>query len=141
MTKLASGLRVVTHNIPGPTATIGFFIDSGSRAETEKNNGVAHFFEHMAFKGTTRMSQFEMENVVENMGTRLFAYTSREQTVYYGKSFSKDGPKVLEILSDIIQRPLLSPKAVERERNVILREMEVFPQLKNLRILRHRLMR
>ncbi|KAF1744266.1 hypothetical protein MXB_1801 [Myxobolus squamalis] len=121
---LPSGLRVVTHHVSGPTATVGLFIDSGSRAESEKNNGVAHFFEHMAFKGTTKMSQPEMENLVENLGTRLFAYTSREQTVYYGKCFSSDAPKVLEILSDIIQRPLLSEKAIERERSVITREME-----------------
>ncbi len=69
---------------------VGLWIDAGSRYETEKNNGVAHFLEHMAFKGTTKRTQTQLEMEVENMGAHLNAYTSREQTVYYAKSFTKD---------------------------------------------------
>ncbi len=69
---------------------MGLWIDAGSRYETEKNNGVAHFLEHMAFKGTTKRTQTQLEMEVENMGAHLNAYTSREQTVYYAKSFTKD---------------------------------------------------
>ena len=69
---------------------VGLWIDAGSRFENEKNNGVAHFLEHMAFKGTKKRSQTDLELEVENMGAHLNAYTSREQTVYYAKCFSKD---------------------------------------------------
>ena len=69
---------------------VGLWIDAGSRFETEENNGVAHFLEHMAFKGTQRRTQLQLELEVENAGAHLNAYTSREQTVYYAKCFSKD---------------------------------------------------
>ena len=69
---------------------VGLWIDAGSRFETAENNGVAHFLEHMAFKGTKRRTQLQLELEVENAGAHLNAYTSREQTVYYAKCFGKD---------------------------------------------------
>lgn len=72
---------------------VGLWIDAGSRFETDHNNGVAHFLEHMIFKGTKKRSQTQLELEVENMGSHLNAYTSREQTVYYAKCFSKDLPQ------------------------------------------------
>ena len=106
------------------TATTGIFIDSGSRNETDATSGVAHFLEHLAFKGTGKRSQQSLELEVENMGAHLNAYTSREQTVYYAKSFKQDVPKSVEILSDILQNSKLESNAIERERDVILREQE-----------------
>merc|ERR1719478_311069 len=108
----------------GETATVGVWIDAGSRYETDANNGVAHFLEHMAFKGTAKRSQLQLETEVENMGGHLNAYTSREQTVYYAKVLKKDVPKAVELLSDILTNSTFSSAAVERERDVILREME-----------------
>lgn len=87
----------------GETATVGVWIDAGSRYETAKNNGAAHFLEHMAFKGTRRRSQYDIEVEIENMGGHLNAYTSREQTVYYAKVFKKDVERAMDILSDILQ--------------------------------------
>ena len=72
---------------------MGLWIDAGSRFENEKNNGTAHFLEHMAFKGTAKRGQTQLELEVENMGAHLNAYTSREQTVYYAKCFAKDVPQ------------------------------------------------
>jgi processing peptidase subunit beta len=103
---------------------VGIWIDAGSRFESEKTNGTAHFLEHMAFKGTSRRSQTDLELEVENMGAHLNAYTSREQTVYYAKAFSKDLPKAVDILSDILQNSTLGEAEIERERGVILREMQ-----------------
>ncbi len=103
---------------------MGIWIDAGSRFESEKTNGTAHFLEHMAFKGTSRRSQTDLELEVENMGAHLNAYTSREQTVYYAKAFSKDLPKAVDILSDILQNSTLGEAEIERERGVILREMQ-----------------
>merc|ERR1719310_2183836 len=124
VSELPNKLRVASESTGGETATLGMWIDTGSRYETDANNGVAHFLEHMAFKGTTKRTQLQLETEVENMGAHLHAYTSREQTVYYAKVLKKDVPQAVEILSDILTNSTFSQAAVERERDVILREME-----------------
>ncbi|KAK8398881.1 hypothetical protein O3P69_004166 [Scylla paramamosain] len=124
VTVLDNGLRVATEDSGSPTATVGLWIDTGSRFETDANNGVAHFLEHMAFKGTSKRSQTDLELEVENIGAHLNAYTSREQTVFYAKCFSQDIPRAVEILSDIIQNSKFGESEIERERGVILREMQ-----------------
>jgi len=87
----------------------------------------------MAFKGTKNRNQHAMELEVENLGAHLNAYTSREQTVYYAKSFRKDVPKAVDIISDILQNSRLENNAIERERDVILREQqEVDKQLEEV---------
>ena len=131
---LSNGLTVATEAQPhAQTATVGVWIDAGSRAETDKTNGTAHFLEHMAFKGTNRRSQRFLELEVENLGAHLNAYTSREQTVYYAKSFRKDVPVAVDIVSDILQNSKLENSAIERERDVILREQqEVDKQLEEV---------
>jgi hypothetical protein len=78
----------------------------------------------MAFKGTNRRTQTGLELEVENLGAHLNAYTSREQTVYYAKSFRKDVPQAVDIISDILQNSKLESAAIERERDVILREQQ-----------------
>lgn len=123
-TTLDNGLRVATEDSGAATATVGLWIDAGSRYEDSSNNGVAHFLEHMAFKGTAKRSQTDLELEVENLGAHLNAYTSREQTVFYAKCLSKDVPKAVEILADIIQNSKLGETEIERERGVILREMQ-----------------
>ncbi|XP_075992933.1 ubiquinol-cytochrome c reductase core protein 1 [Anticarsia gemmatalis] len=121
---LDNGLRVATEDSGAATATVGLWIDAGSRYENSKNNGVAHFLEHMAFKGTSKRSQTDLELLVENMGAHLNAYTSREQTVFYAKCLANDVPAAVEILADIIQNSSLAEPEIERERGVILREMQ-----------------
>ncbi|TPX54703.1 hypothetical protein PhCBS80983_g05829 [Powellomyces hirtus] len=125
VTKLANGFTIASESNPNyQTATVGVWIDAGSRFETEKTNGTAHFLEHMAFKGTKSRTQVQLETQIENIGGHLNAYTSREQTVYYAKSLSSDVGTSVEILSDILQGSTLSQDAIERERDVILREAE-----------------
>merc|ERR1711962_921716 len=121
---LDNGMRVATEDSGVPTATVGLWIDTGSRYETAANNGVAHFLEHMAFKGTAKRSQTQLELEVENMGAHLNAYTSREQTVFYAKCLSNDLPQAVEVLADILQNSKLGEQEIERERGVILREMQ-----------------
>ncbi|GBE85172.1 Mitochondrial-processing peptidase subunit beta [Sparassis crispa] len=133
-TTLPNGLTIATESNPhAQTATVGVWIDAGSRAETDATNGTAHFLEHMAFKGTNRRTQHALELEVENLGAHLNAYTSREQTVYYAKSFRKDVGIAVDIISDILQNSKLENSAVERERDVILREQqEVDKQLEEV---------
>ncbi|ENN72490.1 hypothetical protein HUJ04_001113 [Dendroctonus ponderosae] len=124
VTTLSNGIRVATEDWGSQTATVGIWIDAGSRYENAKNNGVAHFMEHMAFKGTGKRTQSQLELEIEDLGAQLNAYTSREQTVYYSKCLAKDVPKAVEILSDIVQNAKLGEAEIERERGVILREMQ-----------------
>ncbi|PIA16649.1 hypothetical protein COEREDRAFT_42184, partial [Coemansia reversa NRRL 1564] len=125
VTALPNGFTIATEENPTvKTATVGVWVNSGSRSETAKDNGSAHFLEHMAFKGTSARTQHDIELLIENMGAHLNAYTSREQTVYYAKAFEKDVPQAVEVLSDILQNSTLNDAAIERERDVILREQE-----------------
>ncbi|KAF2430044.1 mitochondrial-processing peptidase subunit beta [Tothia fuscella] len=124
-TTLSNGFTIATEHSPwAQTSTVGVWIDAGSRAETDKTNGTAHFLEHLAFKGTEKRTQQQLELEIENMGGHLNAYTSRENTVYYAKSFNSDVPATVDILSDILQHSKLESSAIERERDVILREQE-----------------
>ena len=121
MTTLANGLRVATERVPGAeTATVGVWIDAGSRYEDAQTNGTAHFLEHMAFKGTKSRTAAGLEEEIENMGGHLNAYTSREQTTYYAKVLKKDVGAAVDILSDILQNSALEKSQIERERGVIL---------------------
>ncbi|OIW07598.1 hypothetical protein TanjilG_08329 [Lupinus angustifolius] len=125
ITTLPNGLRVATESsLASRTATVGVWIDAGSRFETEESNGTAHFLEHMIFKGTERRNARELEEEIENMGGHLNAYTSREQTTYYAKVSDQDVPKALDILADILQNSKFDENRISRERDVILREME-----------------
>merc|ERR1719510_2318724 len=109
-------MRVATETSPSNdlTATIGVFIDAGSRRENRDNNGVAHFLEHLAFKGTQRRTQQQLEQEVEDLGGHLNAYTSREQTCYYAQVVKKDIPKAMDILSDILLNSRYDDYAINR---------------------------
>lgn len=121
----AASWQIATEHSPyAQTSTVGVWIDAGSRAETDKTNGTAHFLEHLAFKGTQKRSQSQLELEIENMGAHLNAYTSRENTVYYAKAFNNDVPAAVDILADILQNSKLEANAIDRERDVILREQE-----------------
>uniref|UniRef100_A0A8C9A4B8 Peptidase, mitochondrial processing subunit beta n=1 Tax=Prolemur simus TaxID=1328070 RepID=A0A8C9A4B8_PROSS len=117
VTRLENGLRVASEDSGLSTCTVGLWIDAGSRYENEKNNGTAHFLEHMAFKGTKKRSQLDLELEIENMGAHLNAYTSREQTVYYAKAFSKDLPRAYQ--NTALGRTILGPteniKSIKRK--------------------------
>ncbi|KAF0916704.1 hypothetical protein E2562_011555 [Oryza meyeriana var. granulata] len=124
---LPTGLRIVTQAHPAATrmASVGVWVDAGSRFELPGTNGTAHFLEHMAFKGTTRRpTAVALEVEIENMGARLNAYTSREQTTYFADVQGRDVPTALDVLSDILQYPCFPANALQRERGVILREMD-----------------
>jgi processing peptidase subunit beta len=121
---LSNGLRVATERMDTPTVTVGLWLDTGTRFEPAAVNGAAHFLEHIIFKGTQRRTQQQLEMEVEDMGAQLNAYTSREQTVYFARCLGETLPQSMDLLADIIQNSRLDASAVEREKDVILREME-----------------
>lgn len=128
VTTLSNGLRVASQRTNGASATVGLWVDTGSRYEQASVNGVSHFCEHLFFKGTNRRSQVQLEKEVENMGGHLNAYTSRETTVFYSKVMKSDIAQALDLVADMTQNSKFSEDAIERERGVILREFEEIQQ-------------
>ncbi|CAH6718212.1 mitochondrial-processing peptidase subunit beta [[Candida] jaroonii] len=124
-TILPNGLTVASEFMPGTkTATVGVWINAGSRADNPKSSGTAHFLEHLAFKGTNRRTQLGLELEIENMGSQINAYTSRENTVYYSKCLDSKIDENIDILSDLLTKSKLDPRAIENERHVILQESD-----------------
>lgn len=105
------------------TVAVGVWIPVGTRMESPETNGISHFLEHMAFKGTERRSAFDIAQQMESVGGDLNAYTSREMTAYYGRVMAEDTPLALDILADILQNSTFDPEECERERGVILQEI------------------
>jgi processing peptidase subunit beta len=124
VTTLSNQFRVASEYIPGETATLTLYMDVGSRLENEKNNGAAHFIEHLNFKGTSKRTRHQLETEVENIGANLNAYTSRENQVFTARVFKTDVAQAVDILHDIVLNSNLSKEAVEAERQTILREAE-----------------
>ncbi|QIE40636.1 M16 family metallopeptidase [Meridianimarinicoccus aquatilis] len=122
--KLSNGLRIVTERMPGlKSASIGLWITAGGRHERLEQNGIAHFLEHMAFKGTKRRSALQIAEAIEDVGGYINAYTSREMTAYYARVLEDDVMLALDVISDIILNPVMDPAEIEVERGVILQEI------------------
>ena len=121
---LANGLHIATDRIDTvDTVSLGIWVDVGTRHEPAAINGVAHFLEHMAFKGTERRSALAIAEEIEAVGGHLNAYTSRESTAFYAKVLKEDVPLALDILADILQHSTFEAEEMERERTVILQEI------------------
>ncbi|MEQ3669915.1 pitrilysin family protein [Pseudophaeobacter sp.] len=122
--QLANGFRIVTEAMPGlQSASIGIWVTAGGRNERLEQNGIAHFLEHMAFKGTKRRSALQIAETVEDVGGYINAYTSREVTAYYARVLKDDVPLALDVLADILRNPVFDPREIEVERGVILQEI------------------
>ena len=118
-------MRVATETYPyAKTTSISLFVDTGSRYEDEATNGVAHFLEHLSFKGTKNRSREKLEVEIENHGAHLNAYTTREQTVFFSQSTSNKSGAMVDIIAYVVQNSIFSDSAVERERSVILQEAQ-----------------
>jgi predicted Zn-dependent peptidase len=124
ITTLANGLTVVTHHMPHiETAAIGIWVKAGARDELPEENGIAHFLEHMAFKGTKRRTAQGIAEEIENVGGEINAATGMETTTYYARVMKEDWRMALDILADIFTESVLDEDEMERERDVILQEI------------------
>jgi predicted Zn-dependent peptidase len=124
VTTLPNGFRIVTEPMPGlESAAIGLWIEAGARHEAENQNGIAHFLEHMAFKGTARRSAMQIAEEIEDVGGYINAYTSREMTAFYARVLRADVALALDVLADIVLNPAFDPREIEVERGVILQEI------------------
>jgi predicted Zn-dependent peptidase len=121
---LPNGLRVATERMEGlGSASLGVWIAAGGRHEAEAENGVAHFLEHMAFKGTERRSAADIAVEIENVGGYLNAYTGREVTAYYARVLEEDQALAIDLIADILRAPRFEDAEIAVERGVILQEI------------------
>ena len=124
ITRLQNGINVVTHAMPHlETVALGLWIKAGARDEGPQENGIAHFLEHMAFKGTSRRSAQAIAEEIESAGGEINAATGMETTTYYARVLKNDWPLALDILADILTGSVLDEDELERERDVILQEI------------------
>ena len=124
VTTLDNGFRIVSEQMSGlKSASVGIWINTGGRNETLKQNGIAHFLEHMAFKGTQSRSALDIAQAIENVGGYINAYTSKEMTAYYARVLENDVPLAIDVISDILLNPIFDQRELETERGVILQEI------------------
>ena len=125
---LPNGLTIITVPMPSlESATALLMVGAGSRYETRQNNGISHFFEHMAFKGTkSRPTYMEVAGLVDRIGGEFNAFTNKEYTGYYIKAAKNNIEIALDLLSDMIQNSLLDEPEIEKEKRVIVEEINLY---------------
>jgi predicted Zn-dependent peptidase len=122
--QLTSGLRVVTESLPSlRSVTVGAWVGSGARDETDGEWGASHFLEHLLFKGTETRTAGEIAEAVESVGGEMNAFTTHEQTVFYVRVPDSELPLAIDILGDVLWRPAFRPDDIDAERQVILEEI------------------
>jgi len=123
-TVLDNGIRVVSHEMPDHrSASLGIWVENGSRHESRQENGISHFIEHLLFKGTERRSAAQIAEEMDAVGGVLNAFTSKEHTCYYAKVLDENLPLAIDLLSDIFLHSTFAADEIERERSVILQEI------------------
>ena len=126
-TVLANGVQVLTETLPGMrSAAVGIMVGAGSGDELKGEEGLTHFIEHMAFKGTPKRSAFQIAEALDQIGGKFNAYTSKEMTVYYSVVLDKHLDVAVDVLSDIFLNPLLKQSDIDMEKGVILEEINMY---------------
>ncbi|MBF0324270.1 MAG: insulinase family protein [Alphaproteobacteria bacterium] len=123
-TRLPSGLRVVSDPMSTvESASLGVWVDAGTRHEEPEVNGISHLLEHMAFKGTERRSAQAIAEEMDAVGGHLNAYTARDHTAYYAKVLKEDTALALDIVADILQHSTVDAEELAREQTVVVQEI------------------
>jgi predicted Zn-dependent peptidase len=123
-TVLNNGIRVISEAIPhSHSVSIGIWVTNGSRHDPQEINGVAHFIEHLLFKGTKNRTALDIAREIDYVGGVLNAFTCREYVCYYAKVLNEALPKAVDLLSDIFRNSLFDSVEIEKERKVILQEI------------------
>ena len=127
-TSLANGVRILTAPMPNVQSTSCFLMfAAGSRYETKESNGIAHFAEHMFFKGTERRpSSKDISGEIDSIGGEFNAFTGKEYTGYYVRCAAEHAPIAFDVLIDMIRHSRFEPEEIEREKGVIVEEMNMY---------------
>jgi len=124
VSRLSNGMTVATETLPSiESVALGVWIKSGARNERDDEHGMAHLLEHMAFKGTSSRTAFQIASEIENVGGEINAATSVETTSYYARVLADNVPLAVDILADILTDSRFDPAELEREQHVILQEI------------------
>ena len=125
LTELDAGVRVVTEAMPSVrSVALGFFVGVGSRNETDAQQGISHFIEHLLFKGTDRFGSTEIDEIFDAMGAEINAGTSKETTTLYARFLDRHLERALEVMGDMILRPAWAD--VDSERQVVIEEIAMY---------------
>jgi predicted Zn-dependent peptidase len=123
---LGNGLRLITETMPHVrSVTLGVWLTRGSRHESDERGGIAHFVEHMLFKGTDTRSAEDIAQAIDSIGGQLDAFTAKEYASYYIKVLDEHVPLAVDLLTDIVRRPAFAADEIEREKKVILEEIKM----------------
>jgi predicted Zn-dependent peptidase len=126
-TVLNSGTRIVTESIPEfRSCTLGAWISTGSRFESEEDAGLAHFLEHLLFKGTKTRTAYDIAKEMDSIGGQLNAFTDKENTCFYARVLDQHIGRAADVLFDMLKNSLLDPQEVDREKGVIIEEIKMF---------------
>lgn len=124
--KLSNGLRVVVEDIEYVNSiSVGLWVENGSRNEDKLNNGISHFIEHMFFKGTANRTAKQIAEEIEDVGGQINAFTGKEATCFYIKALDSHLELSLDILSDMLFNSKFSPEDIEKEKGVIIEEINM----------------
>src|ERR1700761_3727556 len=119
LTTLDSGVRIVTERMPSVrSVSLGFWIGTGSRGESESEAGLSHLLEHLLFKGSSRYSSLEIDQIFDGMGAELNAGTGKETPSVYARVIDAPLPQAFDVMADMVFRPALAD--IDSERAVIL---------------------
>jgi len=122
----ANGLRVIHEPSPTNVVYCGYIVSAGTRNEAEADSGMAHFCEHMTFKGTQRRKSWHVRNSLERVGGDLNAFTNKEITVYYATVQKEDFPRAVDLLSDIVFNSVYPQNEIDKEVEVIIDEIDSY---------------
>src|SRR5438477_3373418 len=123
---LDNGIRLVTESMGHVrSVSLGVWLTSGSRHESDEQSGIAHFVEHMLFKGTDTRSAEDIAQTIDSIGGQMDAFTAKEYASYYIKVLDEHMSLAVDVLSDIVRRPALSADDIEREKKVVLEEIKM----------------
>jgi len=123
---LENGIRLVHYRIPGLVAHCGLIVNTGSRDETESEHGIAHFIEHVLFKGTKKRKAYHILSRLEDVGGELNAYTTKEETAIHASFLKEDYERAIELISDITFNSVFPEKEIEKEKDVVIEEINSY---------------
>ncbi|MEI3610878.1 M16 family metallopeptidase [Pseudogracilibacillus sp. SO30301A] len=122
-----NGLRIVLESVPTVrSVTIGIWVRTGSRQETEQNNGISHFLEHMLFKGTKNRTAKDIAEAFDSIGGQVNAFTSKEYTCFYARVVDTYKEHALEVLTDMLFNSTFLEDEIEREKKVVMEEIKMY---------------
>src|SRR5277367_1956670 len=125
LTTLESGVRIVTEAMPSVrSVSLGLWIGTGSRAESDAEAGLSHLLEHLLFKGSSKYSSLQIDQIFDGMGAELNAGTGKESTSVYARVIDEHLPDAFDVMADMVFRPALSE--IDSERAVILEEIAMY---------------